>query len=253
MNQNSFSERENMIGIIKTINQVEGFDPMQYVLDITDEGTEEVRKYLPVRAQLAWFWLKYPQGKIDVQVMPENDSFVACARVYPDFKASDNCYLAAGTASRVALEEKPSISAREWAQTAAIGVALRNAGFGLQFELVGAIPDGIVQIEDENSQNQERYTLPQDVSLQQMPQNQISQYEAYAPKPQMQSELTQEQKLQQAMNTPCPISKFTGKTLGEVLAIDPGAIKWTATKFTGDVKVSDAAKLICDYALEATA
>ena len=32
---------------------------------------------------------------------------------------------------------KPSVSPREWAQTAAVGIALRNAGFGLQFSAAG--------------------------------------------------------------------------------------------------------------------
>ena len=62
-------------------------------------------------------------------------------------------------------------------------------------------------------------------------------------------ELTPEEKLQQAMQVPCPITKFSGKTLGEVLPMDPGAIKWVATKFTGSEEIKEAAKMICEYAL----
>lgn len=162
--------------------------------------------------------------------MPENDSFVADARVYPDYKAEEHCYIARGSASRTTSEEKPSISPREWAQTAAIGVALRNAGFGLQFDIVGEMPDGMSQIEGEGYTQQTGYSMVQTVPVQQvpqisMPQSQVQQYEAYSPAVQMQPELTQEQRLQQALNMPCPVSKFAGKTLGEVMLIDPGAIK----------------------------
>ena len=63
-------------------------------------------------------------------------------------------------------------------------------------------------------------------------------------------ELTEEEKLQKALQTPCPIVKFSGKSLGEVLRLDPGAIKWVATKFSGDEEVRAAARRICEYALQ---
>ena len=63
-------------------------------------------------------------------------------------------------------------------------------------------------------------------------------------------ELTQEEKLQQAMAKPCPITKFSGKTLGEVLSLDPGAITWVATKFKGDEELAQAARFICEYAAQ---
>ena len=86
---------------------------------------------------MAWFRLKYPEGRIAVQVNPAKDCFVATARVYPNYKDAADCYLAEATASRGYCEEKPSVSPREWAQTAAVGIALRNAGFGLQFSMTG--------------------------------------------------------------------------------------------------------------------
>ena len=66
--------------------------------------------------------------------------------------------------------------------------------------------------------------------------------------------LTREERLQQAMNMPCPISKYGGKTLGDVLTLDPKALNWGANKFSGDQEIVAAAKMICEYALqEATA
>ena len=68
------------------------------------------------------------------------------------------------------------------------------------------------------------------------------------PTVQPQRELTFEEKVEQAMRVPCPITKYGGKTLGDVLQMDPKAIQWCATKFTGGEEIRNAAKLICEYA-----
>ena len=203
--------------ILYTINAVEGFDPTPYAVDYTDLTTNETRKRLPVMAQIAWFRLRYPDGKISVQVNPGKD-----------------CFLAEATASRGFLEDKPSVSPREWAQTAAVGIALRNAGFGLQFAMAG----------DE---------FPDTVSEGAPMTNAAAPAEPYAVEEPTPPELTPEEKLEQAMNVPCPITKFKGKTLGEVLQLDPGAIKWVAEKFPATEKVGAAAQLIRDFALRQSA
>ena len=187
------------------INRVEGFDPAAFAVEYTDMNTGEVRKRLPVMIQMAWFRLKYPDG-------PE-------------------CYLAEATASRGSDPDHPSVSPREWAQTAAVGVALRNAGFGLQFGAVG---------EDYSQSSPEELTTETPTSKPEEPA-----YKAEEP--------SSEEQLRQAMNTPCPIAKYKGKTLGDVLTLDPRAISWVANKFTGNSQISEAAKLLCDYALEQTA
>ncbi|MEI3299096.1 MAG: hypothetical protein V8R77_14325, partial [Dysosmobacter welbionis] len=43
--------------------------------------------------------------------------------------------------------------------------------------------------------------------------------------------------LEKAMNTLCPIGKYKGRTLGQVLREDPRATLWVATKFTGDPEI----------------
>lgn len=55
------------------------------------------------------------------------------------------------------------------------------------------------------------------------------------------------------MSTPCPISKYSGKTLGDVLREDPKALVWVANKFQGDPEISAAAKLICEQSMEESA
>lgn len=63
------------------------------------------------------------------------------------------------------------------------------------------------------------------------------------------AELTDEEKLEKAYQTLCPITKYSGKTLAEVLTVDPYALVWVANKYKGNPEISEAAKLICEHAL----
>lgn len=247
MSQNNSNDKAAMLAMIEKINEVSGFDPAPFAVDYTDLNTGETRKRLPVMIQMAWFRMKYPEGKISVQVTPAKDCFVATARVYPKYSDSVDAYLAEATASRSFIPEKPSVSPREWAQTAAVGIALRNAGFGLQFSMAGedfeeTAPDELGITGNAAEQVPVQPSVPQ-----QAPQTQPEE-EMYTAMPVTPAELTPEEKLQQAMAKPCPITKFSGKTLGEVLPVDPGAITWVATKFKGDEEISAAARFICEYA-----
>lgn len=247
MSQNNSNDRAAMLAQIETINQVNGFDPAPFAVDYTDLGTGEVRKRLPVMIQIAWFRLKYPEGRIAVQVSPAKDCFVATARVYPSYKDPADCYLAEATASRGLCEDKPSVSPREWAQTAAVGIALRNAGFGLQFSMAGEDfePLAVDELGVAGKETPEKKPAAAPApSAGEAPQ------EEYTVAAEPERELTPEEKLAHAMQVPCPITKFGGKTLGDVLTMDPGAIKWVATKFTGSEEIKAAAQLICNYALQ---
>lgn len=247
MSQNYSNDKAAMLARIETINQVEGFDPTPFAVDYADLGTGEVRKRLPVMIQMAWFRLKYPEGRIAVQVSPAKDCFVATARVYPNYRDAADCYLAEATASRGYCEEKPSVSPREWAQTAAVGIALRNAGFGLQFAMAGDDFESSA-VDELGTAGGKSLTEPE-VQSEGTPVAEAAEetYTVSEPEPR---ELTPEEQLEQAMNMPCPIAKFSGKTLREVLSLDSGAIKWVATKFTGNEEIKAAAKMICDYALQ---
>lgn len=247
MSQNYSNDKAAMLARIETINQVEGFDPTPFAVDYADLGTGEVHKRLPVMIQMAWFRLKYPEGRIAVQVSPAKDCFVATARVYPNYRDAADCYLAEATASRGYCEEKPSVSPREWAQTAAVGIALRNAGFGLQFAMAGDDFESSA-VDELGTAGGKSLTEPE-VQSQGAPVAEAAEetYTVSEPEPR---ELTPEEQLEQAMNMPCPITKYSGKTLREVLSLDSGAIKWVATKFTGNEEIKAAAKMICDYALQ---
>lgn len=234
-------KKKDSMAKIETINRVEGFDPSQFALKLTDlsENGEE-RMRLPVMTQLAWFRLKFPMGKISVEVNPSGELFVATAKVYADYKDADNCFLAEATASRGKCEQKPSVSPREWAQTAAIGVALRNAGFGLQFAIAGddfadVAPDELgADKAGEQTPQDEEYTVAEEMKEETV-------------------ELTLEERYKQALGVSCPIPKYKGKTLGDLIVGDPKALKWLATKYSNEDEIKAAAQAICEYALQSVA
>lgn len=250
MNQ---SNNTSQAAILNTINKVEGFDPTPLAVEYTDLTTQEKRKRLPVMAQLAWFRLKFPEGKIALHVEAVKDYFVASARIYVSYKDPVECYLSEATASRKYDPLKPTVSPREWAQTAAIGIALRNAGFGLQFGAAG--DDFGSEVPDELGVGAGITPPPTPIPA---PTDRNAQTDSDAPAtPQPEPkpvELTAEQKFAQACSVKSPIKKHDGKTLGEVLQIDPGAINWLATKFSRDEAVRSAAEFICSYSMaQATA
>ena len=226
--------------VLEQINAVEGFDPRPFAVDYTDLGTGQTRKRLPVMIQMAWFRLRYPEGKISVEVTQGHDCFVAKARVYPNYRDPVECYLAEATASRGHCQDKPSVSPREWAQTAAVGIALRNAGFGLQFSAAG---------EDFSSTAPDEFTM--DLVTDPAPEEPTpARAKAVAPPPPpAPRELTPEEKLEAAMRLPCPIKKFSGNTLGDLVSLDPKSLVWLANKYTHSEEISAAAKLICESAL----
>ena len=188
-----------------------------------------------------------PPPSIAITVSPGKDCFVATAKVYPSYKDSAECYLAEATASRGYLADKPSVSPREWAQTAAVGIALRNAGFGLQFAMAGDEFEDTATDELNGNSAQAGGSTPHENSTV-MPEPETEEEYTVEPTAPPQRELTFEEKVEQAMRVPCPITKYGGKTLGDVLQMDPKAIQWCATKFTGGEEIRNAAKLICEYA-----
>jgi len=276
------NEKGAAIAIIETINEVEGFDPAPLAVKYTDMNTQEERMRLPVMSQIAWFRLKYPEGRIAKTVKQVNDYFVANARVYKSYQDPPEHFLAEGTASRAYSADKPNVSPREWAQTAAVGIALRDAGFGLQFHAAGDSFEEAAVIETEiqtgtqnnagvSTQKSEDDDFEGQVTLNDATEEKTPVSEGdgnasektakaassksktaasepeSAPEPDQPKELT----LEEAKNFKCPINKHKDKTLGELITAEPNALSWIATKFKGDSAVIEAAKLICEHALAA--
>ncbi|MBP3479299.1 MAG: hypothetical protein J6K03_07445, partial [Oscillospiraceae bacterium] len=154
---------------------------------------------------------------------------------------------------------KPTVSPREWAQTAAVGIALRNAGFGLQFGAAGDDFESDVPDELGAGAHITPPAVPPVVpsGKEDATQTGVPPAPAAPPAPEPEPEvveLTPEQRFEQACSIISPIKKHNGKTLGEILTMEPRAINWLATKFSGDETIKAAAEFICSYSMaQATA
>ena len=236
---NSNEKNGSVLDMIGKINEIPGFNPAALAVNYSDLKEGETRTRLPVVAQIAWFRLKYPEGKIAVKVAQGANCFVATARVYPSYKDGEENYLSEATASRGKCEDKPSVSPREWAQTAAIGVALRNAGFGLQFPLAG---------EDfsENAPDEFAFDTAGETGTGSMLPKTMLEPETLAEQPK--KELTAEEKYQKALDTECTVSKYRGKKMREILMLDANFINWLVKKYQYQDVNKEAAQVICEYA-----
>ena len=243
MSSQDSNQKEAMIERISQINKVEGFDPTPFALGLTDLNTMKVRTIIPVSVQIAWFKMKYPDGKIAVSVqnVRGDDRYIASAEIYAHYKDAVECYLAEGSAMKGKNPENPDISAIEWAQTTAIGVALRNAGFGLQF--------AVSNNETMTGENASETVVPEKMTKK--TEEEIPEEEsATTIEPEVKKEPTLEERVQKAMELPCPMAKYRGLTLGDLLREDPKVLDYMARKYQGDEKVAEAAKLICEFALK---
>ena len=123
------------------MNRVEGFDPSQH-LRKSEDGKDEL--YLDVKWRIFWFRKKYPNGKIDVellQVDADKGFAVVQAKIYTDKSDMPELYLAKSISQRFRNASEYGDRFLEFAETAAIGRALSDAGFGTQFCTSEGLPD----------------------------------------------------------------------------------------------------------------
>lgn len=123
---------------VAALNRVEGFNPMELARTLTKEGQED-QLYLDVKYRKLWFRLVYPLGKIvsSIRSFTENMAIVE-ARIYLDKCDAEENYIANAFSQKFRTED-PNFGDKflEMAETAAVGRALADAGFGLQFADVG--------------------------------------------------------------------------------------------------------------------
>lgn len=244
---------------IAALNAVEGFDPVLLAVEYTDQNGGTSSKRLPVMAQLAWFRLRYPDGRIAVSVKPENSGYAARVRVFKDYKDTPEQFLAEAEAFRTYNAEKPTVSPREWAQTAAVGIALRNAGFGLQFSAAGDSFDWSVTDElgappatDRVAAGFYATAVPSNPPEQNAvaPQAQANTPQPTPPEVTAPAPARTESPLEAAMKMPCPISKYNGKCLGDLIMLDPDALAYIARSVKYNPEIVAGAVLICQHALQ---
>ena len=123
---------------VAALNRVEGFNPVELARTISKENQED-QLYLDVKYRKLWFRLVHPLGKIISHIVSytENMALVE-ARVYLDKCDEADNYIA-NSFSQKFRSNDPQFGDKflEMAETAAIGRALADAGFGVQFADVG--------------------------------------------------------------------------------------------------------------------
>ncbi len=258
------------------LNMVEGFNPTDYARTITDADGQQ-SQYLDVQYRKMWFRLRNPNGKIVKKICNfDGNLAVVEARIYLDRNDPPENYVSNAFAQRFIDPANQDYGNRylESAETAAVGRALADAGYGLQFclerdptpvdmgqQFFGQ-PD-MMPVEDSISTITETsvnpYPQPAPVKTQggtqgmmyapgyQMPNNQqgfnpqygnISQPAPAAPV--FTNQMPVEQIVQ---NMPYKEavkviyhgnSKHIGKTLGQIAVEDFSSIKWLAESYRGD-------------------
>lgn len=118
---------------VAALHQVEGFDPRKFMRLIQKED-QPSRYYLDVAYRKLWFRLCYPEGKI-VKTIRSITAQMAIveARVYLNKNDPDDSYVANAFAQKFREDSEIGQKYVELAETAAVGRALSDAGFGLQF------------------------------------------------------------------------------------------------------------------------
>lgn len=119
---------------IRNLNKVEGFDPRKYMRVIQQEG-QAGKYYLDVAFRKLWFRLKYPEGKIVKKILKLTDQVaIVEARVYLNRNDAEENFISNALAQKyMTADGQFGNKFVELAETAAVGRALSDAGFGLQF------------------------------------------------------------------------------------------------------------------------
>lgn len=282
----------NEMTAISELNRVDGFDPSKFMRKLTEvdeNGQPSERMYLEVAYRKLWFRLKHPEGAIRKFIREVNDQFAIMeARVYLDRKDPEESYIANAIVKRYFHpEDKLGDKYLEIAETAAVGRALADAGFGIQFTDSSENPEsGVVdspigmpygmpsgmgvntitgevmhtpQTPAPAAANAAVNTAPNGVSMTApMPQTQPIQSAPQAqPAPAVPAftpEMPVEQILpmmtmQFAINYEVDCGVFKGKRLGQVAQETPQSLEWYVTSYRGKNNVlRAAAKFLLDKA-----
>ena len=119
---------------IRNLNKVEGFDPRKYMRLIQNEG-QAGKYYLDVAYRKLWFRLRYPEGKIVKKILKLTEQVaIVEARVYLNRNDHEDNFISNALAQKyMTADGQFGNKFVELAETAAVGRALSDAGFGLQF------------------------------------------------------------------------------------------------------------------------
>ena len=122
------------VEVVNNLNKVKGFDPRKYMRLISNEG-QQSKYYLDVAFRKLWFRLCFPEGKIVKKLIKLTDNVaIVEARVYLNRNDAEDNFISNALAQKYQSgDEQFGNKFVELAETAAVGRALSDAGFGLQF------------------------------------------------------------------------------------------------------------------------
>ena len=269
----------NEMTAISELNRVDGFDPsrfMRRLTEVDDNGQPSERMYLEVAYRKLWFRLKHPEGAIRKFIREVNDQFAIMeARVYLDRRDPEESYIANAIVKRYFHpEDKLGDKYLEIAETAAVGRALADAGFGIQFtdssenpesgvvDSPVGLPTGMPNGMGINTVTGEVTHTPQTpapAAANAVP-NSVS---MAAPMPQAQTapaapvftptmpveQILPMMTMQYALNYEVDCGVFKGKKLGQVAQEKPQSLEWYVNAYKGNNNIlRAAAKFLLDKA-----
>lgn len=133
------TEKELTVQMIKSINEIPGFDPELLAKDGLKDG--ETTKYLPVGVKKSWARMKFPHCVVRYPVVEFNNGYAhVIARFYEDKNDAYENYIGEGETfeyPETISPDKPDVvkinDAILFAKGKAASKALAEAGFGLSF------------------------------------------------------------------------------------------------------------------------
>lgn len=258
----------NNMAIINGLNAVKGFEPAVFLRKLQSEAGEE-QLYLDVKYRKLWFRLKYPLGKITKRIIKlENDYAIIESRVYLDRNDPEDSYISCAMAQRWKTEDDAyGKKYVESAETAAVGRALADAGFGIQFadpgeehdlNLVDA-PVTLPKTGENDLPLEDDEPLPEEPAVPcQKKENSSSGNVKSSPKASKKEELSEQMSVDELMKKMTlddakayviPMGVYKGKTMGELCLEKPNALTWYVESYSGKNNLlRAAAKVLLDAA-----